>query len=145
GGIAKGYIVDRAIAWLQARAPETKALINAGGDLRFLNWPAPRAHLRLGTSEAPVWREIALCQPGLATSAPQTFTDPATSRTSYRAPLRWPVGFSVAVQAPTVAVADALTKVALFGARTVAQSCAEALNALMLVFDQNGELVESFG
>jgi thiamine biosynthesis lipoprotein len=44
GGIAKGYIVDQAMAWLNGRGLQD-ALINAGGDIRVS-----------GTDESPPWR-----------------------------------------------------------------------------------------
>lgn len=44
GGIAKGYIVDQAMAWLNGRGLRD-ALINAGGDIRAS-----------GTAESPPWR-----------------------------------------------------------------------------------------
>ncbi len=44
GGIAKGYIVDQAMVWLNGRGLRD-VLINAGGDIRAS-----------GTAESPPWR-----------------------------------------------------------------------------------------
>jgi thiamine biosynthesis lipoprotein len=44
GGIAKGYIIDQGMAWLNRQGIET-ALINAGGDIRVC-----------GSPESPWWR-----------------------------------------------------------------------------------------
>jgi thiamine biosynthesis lipoprotein len=44
GGIAKGYLVDRAMAWLE-ESGIPNALVNAGGDIRVS-----------GTAESPPWR-----------------------------------------------------------------------------------------
>jgi thiamine biosynthesis lipoprotein ApbE len=143
-GIAKGYIVDRARASIRAQAPQAQGLINAGGDLAHIGRPQPFVHIRLGSREQSFVRELHLLKPCVATSAINTYTDRQTSNTRYMQPLAR-AGHTAVVQAPTAAVADALTKVTLFAPAEIVQSCCEEFDSIALVFDERAELVESFG
>lgn len=108
GGIAKGFAVDRAIDAARA-AGCGAALINAGGDLRVFG--ARTAMVDLGRAGAS---RLELTDAAVAISA-DSATAPPEHRGFYsRVPQRARIAASAAVIAPTVAVADALTKCALF-------------------------------
>ena len=120
GGIAKGFAVDRAAAVLEAGGV-ARAVIDAGGDLRFLGARPRRMLLR--SPRAPwVGRvEVDVTAPAVATSAGYfarrwrrgrrvaPLLDPRSGK-----PLRGRA--SVTVFAPTALLADALTKVVAFAA-----------------------------
>lgn len=139
-GIAKGFIVDRAMSFFRARAPGAKGCVNAGGDLGFFGgWPA-RVHLRLGEADRAYAREFQLSRPCLASSSIQGFNE----RTRYSLRPVYGAGATAVVQAPSVAVADAMTKVVLFAPASVTGRCCEALSATAMCFDVDGNLLESF-
>jgi thiamine biosynthesis lipoprotein len=107
GGIAKGFAVDRAIDALR-EAGCTRALVNAGGDIRALGakaWPVDIVHpLSRHAIAAIDLRESALVtSAGLRSRNGELTFDhlPANGE-------RW---LSVSVLAPTASDADALTKV----------------------------------
>jgi thiamine biosynthesis lipoprotein len=110
-GIAKGYAVDRACAQLQA-AGVTRAVVDAGGDLRVLGPAVEEIALRPSIDAAPALVE--LCDGALASSDPafarmQQETCPhLDGRTRVAVPDRF-----AAVAAPTCMDADALTKIVL--------------------------------
>ncbi len=98
-GIAKGYIVDRVVDWLELRGVRA-ARVNAGGDLRVL-----------GEQDEPIWlrfndgfRLIGRLRSG-------AFAASLASR--HRDPRGRPVASQsvIAAYAPCAAVADAMTKV----------------------------------
>jgi thiamine biosynthesis lipoprotein len=115
GGIAKGYAVDLAIAAL-AQAGIGNACVNAGGDLRVLGsrpWPVtirdPRTLRHQG-------RQLSLANAAMATSASyfssrQSPGQPHGALIDGRSAASVDSAASVSVQAPSCAVADALTKV----------------------------------
>lgn len=112
GGIAKGYVVDRALAVLASLCPGIDAVVDAGGDLRRSVWRGRRVEVRTppgggGPPLVPVEMRAA----AVATSAP--YFSEGGSRTicpRTRRPLA--DARSVSVFAPTCMEADALTKVA---------------------------------
>ncbi len=151
-GIAKGFIVDKAVEWLIAHfAPADRdgtlapsaiyGSVNAGGDLRFFSSTEPgRAAspkiviLRLGTAERAVGRKLKLSRPCVATSSPFSFNE----RVFFE---KYPRAHAAVVEANCAAVADALTKVALFAPRKRLEMCCQEFSAVARLFDENGELV----
>lgn len=119
GGIAKGYAVDLAMETLRAHGVG-QAVVNAGGDLRVLGEVAEPIHVRAPSDDGRFVCVTTLANAALATSACYWSTrrvgrarvapqiDPRSGRSCPRA-------WSVSVQAPTAAVADALTKVVMIG------------------------------
>jgi thiamine biosynthesis lipoprotein len=114
GGIAKGFAVDRAVAAMRA-AGAAAGLVNAGGDLRVFGPGAWPLWIRLGGAEL---RQVLLKDGALAGSDPGLPHPPAEHR-GYFPPRhsRRSAARVAAVMAPTAAVADALTKLLVFGAR----------------------------
>ena len=127
GGIAKGYAVDRAVHVL-ARLQLPGALVNAGGDMRAFG---DRAHpVQLRTAHGPqtvaMLKDAALassCNAGLTAS-------PHLDGRYGRGVLR---DESVVVHAPSAAIADALTKVAMVSAPRADRAC-RALGAQWRAF-----------
>jgi len=112
GGIAKGFTVDRAVGAMR-RAGATAGLVNAGGDLRVfggVTWPL---WIRLGGTEL---QPLSLQDAALAGSDPGSAQPPAEHR-GYFPPRfsRHSAPYPAAVMAPSAALADALTKVLMFG------------------------------
>ncbi len=131
GGIAKGHAVDRAVMCLQSMGIAA-GLVNAGGDMRAFGNDGHPVRLRF----AGGLRTVATLQHGaLASSsnahcvdaADSPHIDPRTRRAvqSVR---------SVVVQAPSAAVADALTNVAMLCPTTADRMCL-ALRAQWRTFD----------
>ncbi len=112
GGIAKGFAVDRAVGAMR-RAGATAGLVNAGGDLRVfgrVTWPL---WIRLGGTGL---HPLSLQDTALAGSDPGSAQPPAEHR-GYFPPRfsRHAAPHAAAVMAPSAALADALTKVLMFG------------------------------
>jgi thiamine biosynthesis lipoprotein ApbE len=142
-GIAKGFIVDHVLKWFEkCKIP---AVINAGGDFGFSGGSLPEIDVRMGTPQNALIRSVRLQRRALACSAIQTFA--TKTRTRYHLPLRTKLDAhsTVCVQAARLAVADALTKVVMFGLPVTTAKCCQAFEAIALVFNGNGELVESYG
>ncbi|WP_317201387.1 FAD:protein FMN transferase [Janthinobacterium sp.] len=117
GGIAKGYAVDLAVAAL-ARAGVRSACVNAGGDLRVLGAAAFPVTLRAPGDPAAGAAQLQLSDAALATSA-SYFSARGKDGARVSALVDGRDGrpmtgaASATVQAPTCAVADALTKIVL--------------------------------
>lgn len=114
GGIAKGYAVDRAVDALLG-AGASAGIVNAGGDLRVFGTPARTVHIR-GASGGIV-AALPLENAALASSA--NIDTRRMVRGRIGTPHIGPLGKSVlidrtiSVMAPTCAIADAMTKVAM--------------------------------
>jgi thiamine biosynthesis lipoprotein len=122
GGIAKGYIVDAAVDYLQG-AGAAGGCVNAGGDVRaFGALPVP-VGLRDPRAPGRVARHIMLCEEAMATSG-SYFSARQHDGTMVSALLDGRDGralvapASASVRAARCAVADALTKVVLATADT---------------------------
>jgi len=117
GGIAKGYIVDAAVAVLE-QAGATGGCVNAGGDLRAFGTMQVPVAIRAPGAPGHAARHIMLCDAALATSG-SYFSAREHEGAVVSALLDARDGrplvssTSVSVQAPRCAVADALTKVVL--------------------------------
>ena len=123
GGIAKGYIVDRAIDCLQS-AGVLAGRVNAGGDLRVFGPTSEPIHLRF----ADGFRCVAQLSDG-AFAASRAGLRPMTDRDEAhhvdgrdQRPVRH--ADTVAVFAASAMHADALTKIALVCADTMNAVCA---------------------
>jgi FAD:protein FMN transferase len=120
GGIAKGYAVDCAVLALQS-AGVAAGLVNAGGDMRAFGVQSHPVHLRFAAGLRAV---ASLQDAAVATScnaesgASSPHIDPRSGR-----PVHSPQ--SVMVRAPSAAVADALTKVAMLSPATADRLCSE--------------------
>jgi thiamine biosynthesis lipoprotein len=110
GGIAKGFAVDRAVEVLQQRGA-VSGLVNAGGDLRLFG-SAPRTiHVRAEDGAALA---ISMQEGALAVSGPLGDVSPTGHRGFYHRDGGLPLErMTVAILAPTAALADALCKCAL--------------------------------
>ena len=141
GGIAKGWAVDRAIERALQLDPEAKGYVEAGGDIRFFGETEARVALRLGIPPNVVLREIEISglQMAVASSSPGMAKEYGESKTRLRQG-QWPEGTSVSVAASNCALADALTKVVLFGERGAWKKIDPL--ARVFVFDRHGELQE---
>ena len=134
GGIAKGYAVDCAVLRLQASGI-VSGLVNAGGDMRAFGPHAQPVRLRFaaGLKTIASLTDTALAascnadNANNANAAGSPHVDPR-SRRAVRSP------HSIAVQAPSAAVADALTKVALLCPAAADRMC-PALRAQWRAFD----------
>jgi thiamine biosynthesis lipoprotein len=117
GGIAKGYIVDAAVAVLQA-AEVPGGCVNAGGDMHaFGASPIPVAVRAPGTPGQAA-RHIMLCDEALATSGSYFSArthrgDVVSALVDARDGQPLVSAASASVRARSCAVADALTKVVL--------------------------------
>lgn len=110
GGIAKGYAVDVAFDAVIACQPALSQLvINAGGDLRMLNWQQQRVKLR--SPKPGQFVEVTMRQAALATSHPHLYGRESTIVHKSK-PLSLQADSSVSVFAANCMVADSLTKVA---------------------------------
>ena len=148
-----------------------KGVVNAGGDMRFFNtkakWgymaddsaPTPSVStgtkiprflnavdLRLGNYDSPVIRHMETARAALATSSLTVSKNNAQSTTRYELKLRpnLTADHAAVVLADLCSVADALTKVALFGNPTQIQNAANAFSSEILIFDGFGEITERY-
>lgn len=114
GGIAKGYAVDCAVDALLAAGAKV-GIVNAGGDLRVFGALAQAVHIR-GASGG-IMASLSLENAALASSANIGTRRVVRGRT--RSPHIGPRGTpvlidrTISVMAPTCAIADAMTKVAM--------------------------------
>jgi len=121
GGIAKGYAVDRAIEAVTAQAATSEhsidsVLVNAGGDLRFRGPSAVTFWLRDPRDAGRLTDGIEVSDGALASSSTSGLDERAHQVSPLVDPVSGtplPMGAGVTVAAPTCAIADALTKVAL--------------------------------
>ena len=118
GGIAKGYAVDLAFEAIMACLPSARQIsVNAGGDLRVLNWEDETVHVRFRRfwgicGSVPVGMKApAMASSGaLAQGGVKHLIDPLRKRRLSR-------GKVFTVFAERCILADALTKVACLAAR----------------------------
>lgn len=134
-GVAKGFIVDHVAAWIEGQCPAASGVINAGGDMRFLGEVSRSVTLRGAHHQCNIMVQRA----AVATSL---FESPHPS-TEYPWPLNAWIGSrdAVSVNADSCQVADALTKVAMFGAAELAEILFAELNADLFVLRENGEIL----
>jgi thiamine biosynthesis lipoprotein len=128
GGIAKGYALDCAIGRLRESGVE-RALIDAGGDVAAFG-PAVTIGIRDPRDPGRCALTLSLQEAALASSGRYFTADShacalldGRSRAPYRA------GGAVSVRAPDGISADALTKVVLFAAPSIAEAALAACGA----------------
>lgn len=114
GGIAKGYAVDRAVdALLEAGA--RVGIVNAGGDLRAFGAPAQTVHIRGASGR--IMALLSLENAALASSANigtrRVVRGQTCSPHIGRQGKSVLIDRTISVMAPTCAIADAMTKVAM--------------------------------
>ena len=142
GGIAKGYAVDKAIiALTKAGASQPlklQAIVNAGGDLRMLNWQGENIDIRIPNAKTRNQFVNAPMQaPALATSAPGyaglngLIIEPVSREMIHRK-------ISISLFAPTCMIADALTKVAFLDPND--HAILDEFGASALIIDANGNI-----
>lgn len=117
GGIAKGYIVDAAVAVLEA-AGVPGGCVNAGGDLRAFGTMRVPVAVRAPDAPGQAARHIMLCCEALATSGSYFSARPyqggvVSALLDARDGQPLVATPSASVRASSCAVADALTKVVL--------------------------------
>jgi len=135
-GIAKGFIVDELADLIRDRLPTASAVIDAGGDLRFVNCSERPAHVRLASQKL---RALQLSRDSVATSALTEWLHDPQSSTVYHEPPVHSADYTVSAVADTCAVADALTKVGWFAPVETRLACAKHFGAEILVMSANGE------
>lgn len=145
GGIAKGFAVDKAAEFLQAHGVH-QAVINAGGDLRFVGQHPPSLAIRDPAAPQSIRLFAQVTAPAVATSAAyfanrrhhwRKVTHILHPKT--RKPMRSNV--SVSVFAQTCVQADALTKVVLLDEPHSWQKLLEKENASAVFVTSKGDMV----
>ena len=147
-GIAKGYVVDHMAKIISHELPDAAGEINAGGDLKFLGSAPYLTHIRMGGGPHPtLLRKLNSFLPAIASSSLSEGMENPNSSTSYTAKLRMPLSpwHTITVLSESCAVADALTKVGLFGEKVWLQSIAKRWHSQILIFSPVGELQEHYG
>lgn len=110
GGIAKGYIVDQALA---AIPRGLEAVVDAGGDLKMRPWQHRSVGIRIPEATHPVASlEVTMPAAAVATSAAY-FSEGVHPVMDPRTGSAVPETGSVSVFAESCALADALTKIVL--------------------------------
>lgn len=145
-GIAKGFVVDKVVDFLIGKNATLSGVVNAGGDMRFFNCLEREITLRLGSVERPISRAMKASKNAVASSSPSRSTQDPLSSTRYAQATRPGVHINdtVVVMAGSCAVSDALTKVGLFAAPERIQLCAQELQAEIILFNGQGDLIEVF-
>lgn len=144
-GIAKGYAVDKICELITERRPHSSGVVNAGGDLRFIN-TAEREVMVRGTSSAAKLRRLYVTQDGVATSSFSESRGNPLSTTVYPLAPRADLdeSCSVTVMASNCALADALTKAVWFGNTETTRTCVKDYKAQVLILDAEGNLREQY-
>jgi thiamine biosynthesis lipoprotein len=129
GGVAKGYAVDQAVgAMIEAGC--TAGLVNAGGDLRVFG---PQGHDVVCRDQQGASQVLHLQETALATACVDHPLRPAEHRGYYHGVRRTGIhSGSVAVIAPSAAIADALTKCLLIERQESSGALLEAFGARLV-------------
>jgi thiamine biosynthesis lipoprotein len=135
GGIAKGFAVDRAVEVLH-QSGAAAGLVNAGGDLRLFGPAARTIHLRAEDGAALA---ISMREGALAVSGPLGDASPTGHQGFYHRDGGLPLErMTVAILAPTAALADALCKCALLCAPDLLDRLLETHRARRVQTDHSG-------
>lgn len=147
GSVAKGFAVDKASEYLASQQLR-RASVEAGGDLRVMGEPqlsAPLLHLRDPRATAGQFLALPMRGPAVATAAAY-----AANRRRYlklgqllhpRTGRALKNNVSVSVFAPSCLLADALTRVVLYGEQEVWQPMLEQREASAALVTGRGEVV----
>ncbi|PWU13007.1 MAG: hypothetical protein C5B49_15305 [Bdellovibrio sp.] len=146
GGIAKGYIVDQMVECLQQSLPEASGVVNAGGDLRRFGSITETVHLRLGTAERPLTREMTFPLSAIATSSRAGQDLHVQSSTRYKREFASHLSreSTVVAAAESCMLADAATKVGLFGDIESQRKFCQDFEVCLFAFDSDGNLSHVF-
>lgn len=139
GGIAKGFAVDQAMDILsKENVPYEQISINAGGDLRLLNWQNEIVKVRHPSPhKRGEFIDVAMQAPSLATSAPNytnknsLIIDPESNEILESKD-------SISVFADKCMLADALTKIVFLSSKYL--SVLDVFRASALTIDLNGHI-----
>jgi thiamine biosynthesis lipoprotein len=113
GGVAKGYIVDRIFEELEADFPGESIVVNAGGDVRTSH--PVNFEIRVPAESGEKRYALSLGRGALATSSLKGTSEVGVPSARFDETSGNSATKSVSIFAPGCAVADALTKVVLFG------------------------------
>jgi thiamine biosynthesis lipoprotein len=133
GGIAKGYAVDKAMAKIPT---DCIASINAGGDLYHNHWQGESVDIKYGEKTSAkkrvMMRDAALATSGNYLQGNQSaFINPITNQ-------QHKFKGSISVFAPSVMIADALTKVVLLTPK-------HSIKSILKCFDAQAIKINRFG
>ncbi len=145
GGIAKGFAVDKAADWLSTRGL-TRAVVNAGGDLRVIGEGPHELSIRHPAAPQQSCIPSVMMRPAVATSAAyfarkRCGTERVSPIVHPRTGKALQSNLSVSVFAPTCTEADALTKAVLLAPQGVWNKVLREYNSLALFITQKGEQV----
>lgn len=147
GSVAKGFAVDKAVEYLASQKLR-RASVEAGGDLRVTGEPslaAPLLHLRDPRAASGQFLAVPMRGPAVATSAAYaanrrrylklgSLLHPRTGRALKN-------NVSVSLFAPTCLLADALTRVVLYGEQEVWQPLLRQADSSAALVTGRGEVV----
>jgi FAD:protein FMN transferase len=142
GGIAKGFAVDCAVGALLSAGIDD-CIVNAGGDLRAVG-SAQEVDLRHPADPSRLAHRVTLCNEALATSAAyfsrkELDGNPVSALVDARHGTAYLGSGSFSVIARECMMADALTKVAIFAQRRVAERVLANHGARALVLAEPAE------
>ena len=136
GGIAKGYIVDRIVKFLQKEGVK-EGIVNAGGDLKVFGRKSYRIAIRnpfkKDVSEVITVKNKAVCTSGLYERAGH-IRNPKTGK-----PIANPLA-SVTIIAPTAMAADALATAVMVMGRERGEKLLQKLNFSYFLIDAEGKI-----
>ena len=136
GGIAKGYIVDRIVKFLQKEGVK-EGIVNAGGDLKVFGRKSYRIAIRnpfkKNVSEVITVKNKAVCTSGLYERAGH-IRNPKTGK-----PIANPLA-SVTIIAPTAMAADALATAVMVMGRERGEKLLQKLNFSYFLIDAEGKI-----
>ena len=136
GGIAKGYIVDRIVKFLQKEGVK-EGIVNAGGDLKVFGRKSYRIAIRnpfkKDVSEVIAVKNKAVCTSGLYERAGH-IRNPKTGK-----PIANPLA-SVTIIAPTAMAADALATAVMVMGRERGEKLLQKLNFSYFLIDAEGKI-----
>jgi len=137
GGIAKGYIVDRIVKFLQKEGVK-EGIVNAGGDLKVFGRKSYRIAIRNPFDKKNILKVIAVknkavCTSGLYEKAGH-IRNPKTGK-----PIANPLA-SVTIIAPTAMAADALATAVMVMGRERGEKLLQKLNFSYFLIDAEGKI-----
>lgn len=144
-GIAKGFIVDKAVDFLASHLEvNARGSVNAGGDLKYFGELPSETILRLGKSGSVFTRQVQVLRKAIASSSRLGQKMNARCTTIYPpAGPSCPDDFTVVAQADQCQIADAMTKVGLFATPSTVQKLSRALHCQVMYFDETGQLARA--
>ena len=142
-GIAKGYIVDRTENLISKMIPNAKGTVNAGGEIKCIGKQSLDCRVRVSMENGSLLYPIVSPKSSIATSSTEFSFEREKSRTGYGV-LASRFG-TVTALSSSCAVADAMTKVALFGNQNTVFDCMKYYQTDIIGFDNKGEIILAAG